>query len=109
MWRAAVLAAIRRQSPGNDKAWELAHQHFGCAREAAASLQSHAQVCTLYSQSHATMRGPLAISAQWRDLLARLCLGHCSDGRKVVIVLLPVLPSVVGCSLSFNAYHPDEL
>ncbi len=45
MWRAAVLAAIKRQRPDDEAAWELAHQHFGCARETAASLQSRAQVC----------------------------------------------------------------
>ena len=44
MWRAAVLAAIKRQRPHDEAAWELAHQHFGCARETAASLQLRAQV-----------------------------------------------------------------
>ena len=66
MWRAAVLAAIKRQRPDDEAAWELAHQHFGCARDTAASLQSRAQVFPLCSQSHVNMHGPLAISAQWQ-------------------------------------------
>ncbi|CAK0739001.1 hypothetical protein CVIRNUC_001123 [Coccomyxa viridis] len=44
LWRAAVMAAIQRQRPHDKEAWALAHHHFGCARETAASLQADAQV-----------------------------------------------------------------
>lgn len=39
-----MLAAIKRQRPHDKEALDLAHHHFGCARETAASLQSRAQV-----------------------------------------------------------------
>ena len=58
MWRAAVLAAIKRQRPDDEAAWELAHQHFGCARETATSLQTRAQVYV------ATCKGSLWCTCQ---------------------------------------------
>ena len=47
LWRAAVMAAIQRQRPHDKEAWALAHHHFGCARETAASLQADAQVAPM--------------------------------------------------------------
>ena len=47
LWRAAVMAAIQRQRPHDKEAWALAHHHFGCARETAASLHADAQVTTM--------------------------------------------------------------
>lgn len=42
--RAAVLAAVARERPGEAEPLALARSHFGCTREAAADLLRSAQV-----------------------------------------------------------------
>ncbi len=52
LWRAAVLAAIQRQRPGDAQALSIAHHHFGCTREMAADLHARAQARMPSSGTH---------------------------------------------------------
>jgi hypothetical protein len=62
--RAAVLAAVARERPGDPEPLALARSHFGCAREAAADLLRGAQARAARCPG----------SAPARPLLARLRL-----------------------------------
>ncbi len=91
-----MLAAIKRQRPDDEAAWELAHQHFGCARETAASLHTRAQVCDSARMVH--MQDTLAVCRQLDDF-TRLESCRVVVGTAVVIGAVNV-PNLPQCKVS---------
>ncbi|EIE27464.1 hypothetical protein COCSUDRAFT_55471 [Coccomyxa subellipsoidea C-169] len=54
LWRAAVLAAIQRQRPGDAEALSIAHHHFACTREMAAGLHARARASSPFPLQYNT-------------------------------------------------------
>ena len=70
------MAAIQRQRPHDREAWALAHHHFGCARETAASLQADAQVAPMPGSSPCLVRQRCRCSTPATHQIKALKLGR---------------------------------
>lgn len=69
--RAAVLAAVARERPGEAEPLALARSHFGCTREAAADLLHSAQVRTAGNATSGVLSDRAASSALSYTLACR--------------------------------------